>query len=297
MSYGFDEVRDSRDVVKIPFIWVTLALSLLLHIAALWQWLPQMKFLSNEKTEKNEGGDRLQVRLAPQPSPPSAPPPSPAQQAAAAAQPVQPQASIQPRPPKSAVPQQSTRPVIALNQPAPDRQPAPPSVPAVAPPAPPSAVGDLAALIEARRLARGNSAPSEASEPIESENERSTRIIAGNLAPRQAPTFGYDPKSGGGVFQLQRVGLNDAEFLFFGWNKDIRRNSVQTVEVRKGNNSDIRIAVVRRMIALIRENERGDFTWESRRLGRVISLSARPADNSGLEDFLMQEFFSNPRPR
>ena len=85
--------------------------------------------------------------------------------------------------------------------------------------------------------------------------------------------------------------------MFFGWNKDIRRNSVQTVEVRKGNNSDIRIAVVRRMIALIRENERGDFTWESRRLGRVISLSARPADNSGLEDFLMQEFFSNPRPR
>jgi hypothetical protein len=82
-----------------------------------------------------------------------------------------------------------------------------------------------------------------------------------------------------------------AEFLFFGWNKDIRRNTTQLIEVRKGSNSDIRIAVVRRMIVIIREHEDADFVFESRRLGRNVTLSARARDTAGLEDFMMREFF------
>jgi hypothetical protein len=35
--------------------------------------------------------------------------------------------------------------------------------------------------------------------------------------------------------------------------------------------------------------------WISQRLRRDVTLSARPADNAGLEDFLMQEFFADPR--
>ncbi|MGZ8265062.1 MAG: hypothetical protein ACXW2I_12745, partial [Burkholderiales bacterium] len=79
------------------------------------------------------------------------------------------------------------------------------------------------------------------------------------------------------------------------WNKDIQRNTLQLIEVRKGSEPDIRIAVVRRMIAIIREQEKEDFVWESKRLGRNLLLSARVRDNAGLEEFLMREFFGDPR--
>ena len=93
------------------------------------------------------------------------------------------------------------------------------------------------------------------------------------------------------MFQIKRLGYENAEFVFFGWNREIRRNIAQQIEVRKGGNSDIRIAVVRRMIAIIRDYEPGDFLWESRRLDRSVTLSARLSDNAGLEDFLIREFF------
>jgi hypothetical protein len=47
------------------------------------------------------------------------------------------------------------------------------------------------------------------------------------------------------------------------------------------------------MIEIIRDREPGDFVWVSQRLGRNVNLSARPSDNAGLEDFLMQEFFGS----
>jgi hypothetical protein len=45
------------------------------------------------------------------------------------------------------------------------------------------------------------------------------------------------------------------------------------------------------MITLIRGYYKGDFNWQSQRLNKVVVLSARPDDNSGLEAFLMKEFF------
>ncbi|MEO7727888.1 MAG: hypothetical protein ABIS45_11595, partial [Burkholderiales bacterium] len=157
------------------------------------------------------------------------------------------------------------------------------------------------AYIEARRRARGDSAapPSTGSAidapPAETDKARSDRIAAANLGTQRKQTFGYDPAQGGGVFQLVRVGYIDAEFMFFGWNRDIRRNTKQLIEVKKGNNADTRIAIVRKMIAIIREYEQEDFLWESQRLGRSLMLSARARDNAGLEDFLMREFFDDPR--
>lgn len=103
-------------------------------------------------------------------------------------------------------------------------------------------------------------------------------------------TFGYDPDRNGGVFQVELMSYDYAEFTFIGWNKEIRRVTKQLIEVPKGNNSDIRIAVVRRMIALIREHAQEDFLWESQRVG-YLTLSARLKDNKALEDFLMKEFF------
>ena len=125
---------------------------------------------------------------------------------------------------------------------------------------------------------------------FESEAERARRIAAANLAPKPI-TFGYDPAAGGGVFQIKRLSLNDAEVAFYGWNREIRRKTLQILEISKGSNSDIRIAVVRKMIAVIRDYEADDFQWESRRLGRTQLLSARLRDNARLEEFMMMEFF------
>ena len=132
--------------------------------------------------------------------------------------------------------------------------------------------------------------------PSESDAARRDRIVAANLASLNAPTFGTEPKNSGGIFQIRRLGYDDAEFTFFGWSKDIRRRTSQKFEVRKGDNSDIRVAVVRRIIEIIRDYEQEDFSWNSQRLGRVLVLSARAADNAGLEEFMMQEFFNTPRP-
>jgi hypothetical protein len=187
--------------------------------------------------------------------------------------------------------------LLALDTPAPEAPPAlatrPP--PAAAPQR--ASEGDFAAFVEARRLARGDSAPeappqSAAAAPpaAEDENARANRIAAANLGLGRSPTFGPQPESGG-VFEVKRLGYDTADFMFYGWNKDIRRTTSQLIEVRKGNHSDIRLAVVRRMIAIIREHEDGDFTWDSARLGRKLTLSARARDNSGLEDFMIREFF------
>jgi hypothetical protein len=192
-------------------------------------------------------------------------------------------------------------PAIAFNRPPPDVPTPPPARPdIVAPaPAPPPADGDLKSYIEAQRRARAQAAPDAAAESaaqqVEDDRARSNRIAAANLGALRAQTFGYDPTRGGGVFQIVRMGYDSAEFVFFGWNKEIRRNTKQQIEVRKGENSDIRIAVVRKMISIIREYEREDFLWESYRLGRSLTLSARARDNAGLEDFMMREFFSDSR--
>ena len=140
------------------------------------------------------------------------------------------------------------------------------------------------------------SPPVSPSQPAaESEQARHNRVVAENLGLNRTPTFGAGRKPGGGIFQMQRMNYSDAEFLFFGWNKDINRNSRQIIEVQRGNNASMELAVVRRMIAIIREHSGSDFLWESPRLGREVTLSARPADNAGLEDFMMREFFRDAR--
>jgi hypothetical protein len=198
--------------------------------------------------------------------------------------------------------------VIALNRPPsaipvpPPVQPrdiTPPPAPAPAPAPPPPVESDLSAYIAARRRARGEPEPAgsrgaTANSPAEDDIARRDRIVASNLASVNTQNFGDGPRNAGGIFQITRMGYTDAEFAFFGWNKDIRRRASQRIEVRLGDNGDIRHAVIRKMIAIIREYEVEDFVWESHRLGRNISLSARASDNAELEAFMMREFFEEP---
>ncbi len=291
-----DEFRNRHDGVTIPTIWIAVLLSVLVHVAVLWKWLPQIKLHlpSPELSERGETSGSLVVQLAPPPRPPSSPPTAPALQS---------QPAAPARPARPAPPPRPSAPVLALRTPPsttpPVTAPAPPAPPA-APAAPPAPAGDFASFVDARRRARGETAAPPSSglatntPPVEDDNARANRIAAANLATQRKQTFGYDPSQGGGVFQLVHVGYS-AEFWFFGWNKDVRRNTKQLIEVQKGNNPDIHIAVVRKMIAIIREYEQEDFTWESQRLGRNVTLSARQRDNASLEQFLMLEFFEDPR--
>jgi hypothetical protein len=256
-----------------------------MHVAMLASgWIPKVHLLPFDVSDEKKPGHSLAVRLMAVPE--AAPPPAPAVRA---------QPAPRPRPLMPAKQQPSAppagSPVLALERASPSN---------IAPPAPSE---DFAALVEARRRARESAAaapPSQASPPApagESERERQERIVAANLGLDRAPTFGADNRRGGGIFEMRRMGYDTAEFVFFGWNKYIKRNTNQLIEVRRGANPNMEIAVVRKMIEIIREHEQGSFTWESHRLGRDVQLSARLSDTGGLEDFLMQEFFSGPRPR
>jgi hypothetical protein len=307
-----NEARSDYDAITIPFIRVAFVLSLLLHAAVLWwPWPEQPRFPSLEDRERGRARGSLTVQLAQPLRPPAdsraAPEPAP---------------DARPSRPRRLPPARARGPipeVVALNRPPPGTPsplgglrlpstrpstaaPSTPASSAIPSPVPPESTplppgGDLSSYIEARRRLRGESEslmpPSTGSSapPTENENQRHNRIVAANLGLRDNPTFGNDPTSGGGVFQIQRMGYDDAEFTFFGWNDDIRRNSRRLIEVRRGAERDIRLAVIHKVIAIIRENRSGEFVWISQRLGRSITLSAAPEENAGLEDFMMREFF------
>ena len=289
-----------EDSLARPTFWTAVAVSVLLHVLMLGKWLPQVHLPSLEELAAGETSS-LVVQLAPPARPPPAPPPSTASRAAPRHAP-----APAPRPPAAAPrPRPAPSPeVMALNKPAPTAPTTPP--PAAPAPTPSAPAGDFMSDLEARQRARVGTAPPAplfspsagraSSPPVEDAAARGDRAIAANLGLNRAPTFGPDAtKTGGGIFQIQRLGYSDAEFFFYGWSKEIRRNTTQLIEVRKGDNADIRIAVIRRMIGIIREHETEDFVWESQRLGRNVVLSARLQDNSGLEDFMMREFFPAPR--
>ena len=148
------------------------------------------------------------------------------------------------------------------------------------------------AYVEARRRDRAEPAAAEAPSPrVESDSSRANRTAAANLASQRQLTFGYDPSRSGGVFTIERLGYDYAEFTFVGWQPDMRRRVKQLVEVERGGNGDIRIAVVRKMISIIRAYEPVEFNWDSRYLGRSVTLSSRTRDNAGLEEFMLREFF------
>ncbi|MEO6928169.1 MAG: hypothetical protein ABI190_03305 [Casimicrobiaceae bacterium] len=280
----FDDPPRRSDVVTIPLFWIAFVLSLLLHVAAIW-YIVERQPLLLPGMERNDVSVPLSVTLAtapashPRATPPAStpPPPAPARPARAA--------TSRPRRPivLSAIP----------GVPSPERIPmaSPPIVPTpVSPPAQDMA-GDLSSYIAAQRLARGEARPTPSANPADDAEARRDRAIAANLASSSSPTYYGEPKNSGGVFQVTYIGYDDAEFTFFGWNRDIRRRASQKIDVRRGDAPNIRLAIVRKMISIIRQFEQEDFSWKSDRLGHTVTLSARKQDQPALEDFLMRDFF------
>ncbi len=100
------------------------------------------------------------------------------------------------------------------------------------------------------------------------------------------------PGGTNGIFQILDIQPRTARFSFRAWMSSDSNPRRETITVDAGPGEDIRLAIIRRMIGLIRIYNSGDFNWESQRLGQVVVMSAREEDTLQLEDFLMREFFS-----
>jgi hypothetical protein len=213
----------------------------------------------------------------------------------------QPKAAEEPKPapktlPKPA-PAPSTRPQTkpkAAEKPVKPKTPIPAKEVAKtkAPPEPPAdAPADLSEYInqaKARRRAEGlfdtpDSAPAPATKQPSADEVRMANIRRNLQNPGTS-----------GIFQIMRIGPRTAEFTFRAWTTGQSNPRLQTIQVQAGPDGSIELAIIRRMIQLIREHYKEDFNWESHRLHRVVVLSAREKDTAGLEEFLMREFFINP---
>lgn len=251
-------------------IGVAIALSLLAH-ASLLALAPRRPM---EPPPLAATAPPLTVRIVPaeteQPPEPAAPPP------AAAPPPSSPSREAPKRPP---VP---VKPRAPLAQPSPEPSPRPSAPVAESPVKPPPM--DMLAMIEQRREKRRAAEEANRPPPVEPPEDAATRNLR-TLSGREGV---------GGVFQILHMGTRTGQFAFNGWRPEARSQWREVYEVDAGLSGNLELAMVRRMIELIRSHYKADFRWESHRLGRVVILSARPEDSEGLEDFLMREFFGPP---
>ena len=285
MSHLFHKPATRQDVVTIRKVWVTAAVSLLVHMAALLLFVTHPPIPGVEQQAFDQESAPVQVEIAeakpPLPSPPSAP----AEPAAAPSPKMRPPAARVRPPPMVAMPRLEApairSPVIA-----------PPQIAAIpAPPqARPPAQGDFLSFVQANRRARGVAESAQDNAEVDFNTK-----IAANLPGGARGVAAQMPIRGGGMFQMKRMTYDDAAFEFFGWNTEMGRRTPQLIEVRKGTNPNMQIAVVRRIIAIIRQYSKEDFTWDSGRHGRVVTLSARPADTAALEQYLLHDMFDDAR--
>lgn len=246
--------------------------SLVVHLLVLFA-VPQQRVGSGEPSVNTH--DPLVVNLRPRAPPQSA-------QSSPTTLP-----EIQPKPSAARRPKASAAPHIALNKPRENQLSRP--VEPVMPPSPsPAAPTDMQSFVDAqrarRRAAEGLSGRERAevqfAEREPSEDEIRMARVKRNL------TVGTS-----GIFQIISIESRRAAFSFRGWTNDVSNSRREYLQVEIGNNSSIEIAIVRRMIELIRKYYQGNFNWESQRLDRTVVLSARPEDNEGLEAFMLKEFF------
>lgn len=153
---------------------------------------------------------------------------------------------------------------------------------------------DMAAYIEARRRQRGAPVPSDAPAP-ESDEARGMRNALNNIASINARARD-DRNETGGVFSVSNKSFSSADLKFRGWNPNFKRRWLTQVTVELGSEPDIETAIVKKMIELIRREKNGDFEWDSHRLGRVVTMSARPQDTAQLQAFLYKEMFPDYKP-
>ncbi len=226
---------------------------------------------------------------------------------------------LDPEPPAAAAPRQQQRPMPRRAEnprsvPPPTRTDAlPPPVPNAPPPLEPQPPRprDVTELFDFKPQPRAPQQPQEdfmadmkrrqgANTPQaaaeDSEANRAARNAAGNIAALAQKGMRGNSDTGG-VFTITEIGLRRAEFTFNGFENQTRGRFAERIAVEQGSEPDVRVAIVKEMIKLIRRFKTGDFVWESRRLGKDVTLSARPADDTALFNFLMLEMFPDHAKR
>lgn len=157
---------------------------------------------------------------------------------------------------------------------------------------PPASITSQIAAAREKRQALEEQAAQQNKEAQPANNSPSENDLAMARIKANIKAANYNRKGANGIFQIIDKGVQTGRFSFRGWDNDPRQSTWKTYEVDAGVGGDVELALVRRMIAIIREHYSGDFNWESQRLGRVVVLSARPQDTANLERFLMKEFFN-----
>lgn len=261
---------------------IGLALSLLLHALILFHAAEDQSPPMDLSAPGPKGNQPLTVRLLPM-SPPSRPaPPAPPKKTVLEPPPMAkkptPQRPAQPRTAqkKSDAPKSSSVAKLQL----------PPSPKAPNQIAPAADISDMLAAARDRRRAAGIVEPESAPPPPDD------NAIARENIQHMMEMQSRGRNDSGGVFQITYKGVRNAEFIFRGWNVRRRSDTRQLIQVDAGPNGDVDRAIIRKIIEVIRQTQAGDFPWESDRLGRVVTLSARQKDNAELEEFLLKEFFN-----
>ena len=184
-------------------------------------------------------------------------------------------------------------PPPSITQPTPVPPPIEHPVVVEAPPAPAPVAKpqvDMFATLNAKRQARAEADAREQADAQARGRGPSADDIATANINRNLQTISNARDGTSGVFTLLSQGTRVATFAFNGWTHSSNKWR-DVIEVDAGLGGNVELAVVKRMIVLIRTHYQGDFNWESHKLGRVIVLSARQEDNAGLEEFLIKEFF------
>jgi len=209
--------------------------------------------------------------VRPQPVPQAVPEPVPV---------VRPRPIVTPKPVTAAPPAKAVEPVVPVE---------------TAQPTPSTPKFDMLAMIDARRAQR-----QQAEHAMVQQEQARNATLPGSSDPTAAINRNLQGLSSssddgtGGVFQILSKGTRTGEFAFNGWRPDTQRRWREVIEVDAGPGGDLELAMVRRMIQLIRGHYTGNFTWQSHRLGKSVVMSARPEDGPELEEFLMREFFGTP---
>jgi len=293
-TVAWDKPHRPTKVITIRFdrnIVLTLLVSILLHLALLWLFAPKLFSIGSPQPD---APSTLNISLGP----PQKKETKPSEQVLPDRRPL-PKAPVKARPKKlknpESIKKQKKRPIAVtkktekktvkretLNT----KKPRPAPQPTPVQPLPGE---DMQAYIkrqqEAKLAAQGLSEKDVeevlASNNPQSAGEKRDAKIKANL----------DLDGTNGIFQIRALGRDTAQFSFKGWKNNINTARLEIIDVLAPNGVPVRLAVIRRMIEIIRREYDGDFNWDSHRLGRVIQLSARPEDTAALEGFMMEEFF------
>jgi hypothetical protein len=271
---AFMELRVRRSLA------VGILISILIH-ALILLFVIRARLETSTGTDLN-APEGLAVRLAPLPA---APPPKPKSE---------PQVETPPVPEEKPRPQTRSRTVMTVLNNSSRSVATSPEPPAPTTPtnnAPPVDMLSMVTASRERRHQQDDDAARENAAAEAANAEPSADQLAIANLQRNLQKIARAGKGESGIFQIRSMGVRTAQFSFRGWTDDSSNSTLQVIDVDAGPGGNVQLAVVRRMIQLIRTHYTGDFNFDSHRLGRVVVQSARLEDTAQLEAFLRQEFF------